>query len=61
MTLILQEVTTEAPDHGMAGSNWAVPCIDRSTKPPTVETEFIHVESYPDIKVKGVDDGDTAY
>ena len=45
----------------MAGSNWAVPCIDRSTKPPTVETEFIHVESYPDIKVKGVDDGDTAY
>ena len=45
----------------MTGSNWSISCIDRSTTPPKVETEFIHVDGYPEIKVKGVDDGDTPY
>ena len=47
--------------HGMSGSNWAFSCIDRSTSPPTVETQFIHVEGYSPIKVTGVDDGETPY
>jgi hypothetical protein len=43
---------------GMNGSNWSVSCIDRSTTPPTVDSKFIHVEGYPNLRVTLEDTGD---
>jgi hypothetical protein len=46
---------------GMAGSNWSVSLIDRTANPPTVQSKFIHVQTYPSFTVTGEDNGDTPY